>query len=81
MGIAVALTFGAAIIVLMEILDSSFIKIEDLESFTGLKVLGTIPRMELPYESGLKRKIPYIIGAGISFMLVVLILFLRSKGG
>jgi len=81
MGIIIGLTFGAGIIVLMEILDSSFNKIEDIEGFIGLKVLGTIPRMELPYDSRIKRKIPYIIGAGISFMLVALILFLRSKGG
>ncbi|UCC81039.1 MAG: hypothetical protein JSW64_06690 [Candidatus Zixiibacteriota bacterium] len=80
MGIVIGLIIGGGTIILLEILDSSFRKVEDVEGFTGLRVLGTIPRMNLPYGSGIKRKIPYIIGAGLSFMLVILILFLRSKG-
>jgi uncharacterized protein involved in exopolysaccharide biosynthesis len=79
MGIIVGLTFGAGIIILFEILDSSFKKIEDIEGFTGMKVLGTIPRLDLPFGSRIKGKVPYIIGASISFVLVVWILFLRSK--
>lgn len=80
MGIVIGLILGGSTIILLEILDSSFGKVEEIEGFTGLRVLGTIPRMNLPYGSGMKRKIPYIIGAGISFMLVILIIFLRSKG-
>lgn len=80
MGIVIGFIFGAGIIVLIELFDNSFRKVEEVENFTGLRVLGTIPRMNLPYGSGIKRKIPYIIGAGVSFMLVMLILFLRSKG-
>lgn len=79
MGIIVGLTFGAGIIILFEILDSSFKKIEDIEGYTGMKVLGTIPRLQLPFGSRIKGKVPYIIGASISFVLVVWILFLRSK--
>ena len=80
MGIVIGIIFGAGIIVLLEIFDNSFRKVEDVEGFTGLRVLGTIPRMNLPYGSGIRKKIPYIIGAGVTFMLVILILFLRSKG-
>lgn len=80
MGIIAGLTFGAGIVIILEILDNSFKKIEEVESFSGLKVLGTIPRLDLPFGSGIKRKIPYIIGAGVSFMLVVWIIFLRTRG-
>jgi succinoglycan biosynthesis transport protein ExoP len=80
LGLAIGLVFGVSIVILIEILDGSFKKLEDFERYTGVKVLGTIPRMNLPYGSGFKSKIPYIIGAGVSFMLVALILFLRSKG-
>jgi succinoglycan biosynthesis transport protein ExoP len=80
MGLAIGLVFGTGIIILIEILDNSFKKLDELESYTGLKILGTIPRINLPYGSRMKGKIPYIIGAGVSFMLVILILFLRSKG-
>jgi uncharacterized protein involved in exopolysaccharide biosynthesis len=80
MGIALGLVLGASIIILLEILDNSFRKVEDLEQAMGVRVLGTIPRIRLPYSTGIKRKIPYIIGVSVSFMLVIWILFLRWKG-
>ena len=80
MGIMIGLVLGAVVVVLLEILDNSFKKLDDFEDFTGLTVLGTIPKMNLPYGSNIKKKMPYIVGAGVSFMLVILILFLRSKG-
>jgi succinoglycan biosynthesis transport protein ExoP len=54
MGLAIGLVFGTGIIILIEILDNSFKKLDELESYTGLKILGTIPRINLPYGSRMK---------------------------
>jgi len=53
--------------------------VEDVEKYLGIRVMGTIPRMTLPFGSNLKRKIPIFVGAGISFLLVILIIFLKFK--
>lgn len=79
MGIILGLALGGGALLTVEVLDNSFRKVEDVENYLGVKVIGTIPRMDLPYGSNLKRKVPIFVGAGISFILVVLILFLKFK--
>ncbi len=79
MGIILGLALGGGALLTVEVLDNSFRKVEDVEKYLGIKVMGTIPRMELPFGSDLKRKIPIFVGAGISFLLVILIIFLKFK--
>ncbi len=79
MGVILGLALGGGALLTVEVLDNSFRKVEDVEKYLGVKVIGTIPRMELPYGSNLKRKIPILVGAGISFLLVILIIFLEFK--
>ncbi len=80
MGLVLGLVLGGGVIIILEILDSSFKKVEELEAFLSVKVLGTIPKMNLPYGQSIGRKVPYIIGVGISFALVIWIIVLRTQG-
>ncbi len=81
MGLMLGFALGAGAILLVEILDNSFKKVEEVENFLGVKVIGTIPFMALPFGSNMKKRVPVFVGAGISFMLVLLILFLNYKLG
>jgi polysaccharide biosynthesis transport protein len=76
-GLGIALGFGAIMIV--ELLDNSFKKVEDISEYLHLPVLGTIPRMDLPFSSLAKKRIPIAIGVSLSFLLVILIIFLNFK--
>lgn len=79
MGIILGLALGGGALLTVEVLDNSFKNVEGVEKYLGIKVIGTIPRMELPFGSNLKRKVPIFVGAGISFLLVIWILFLQFK--
>lgn len=79
MGIILGLALGGGALLMVEVLDNSFKQVDDVEKYLGIKVLGTIPRMDLPFGSNLKRKVPIFVGAGISFLLVIIIIFLEFK--
>jgi polysaccharide biosynthesis transport protein len=79
MGIGLGLTIGLGAIMLVELLDNSFKKVEDVNEYLHLSVLGTIPRMDLPFSSLAKKRVPIAIGVSISFLLVILIIFLNFK--
>lgn len=81
MGILLGFALGGASILIIEILDNSFRKVEDVEKYLGIKVIGTVPRLELPFTSSLKKRIPVIVGLGVSFLLIILIIFLNFKMG
>lgn len=81
MGLMLGFALGAGAILLVEILDNSFKRVEEAESFLGVKVIGTIPHMALPFGSKMKKRVPVFVGAGISLMLVLLILFLNYRFG
>jgi polysaccharide biosynthesis transport protein len=46
MGFMLSLVLGGATVLLVEILDNSFKRVEDIEAMLGLKVLATIPKIE-----------------------------------
>jgi uncharacterized protein involved in exopolysaccharide biosynthesis len=79
MGLALGLALGFGAIMTVELLDDSFKKVEDVTEFLGLPVIGTIPRMELPFGNSSKKRIPLIIGIAISFLLIIIIIFLHLK--
>ena len=79
MGLGLAITIGLGAILLVELLDNSFKKVEDVHEYLHLSVLGTIPRMDLPFSSLAKKRIPIAIGVSLSFLLVILIIFLNFK--
>ena len=81
MGLILGFALGFGSILVVEVLDNSFKKVEDVERFLGIKVIGTVPRMELPFASAFKKRIPLIVGAGVSFLLILLIIFLKFKVG
>ncbi len=81
MGRILGFALGAGTILVMEILDNSFRKVEEVEKYLGVKVLGTIPRITLPFGSNVRKRLPVIVGAGVSFLLIVLIIFLNYKMG
>jgi capsular polysaccharide biosynthesis protein len=45
-GIALGLTVGLGSVIMAEILDHSFRKVEEVEEYLKIKVVGTIPRIE-----------------------------------
>ncbi|MEE9554446.1 MAG: Wzz/FepE/Etk N-terminal domain-containing protein [candidate division Zixibacteria bacterium] len=81
MGLILGLVLGVGAILLIEMLDNSFKKVEEVEQFLGVNVIGTIPHIDLPFGSSMKKRIPAMVGAGISFLLILLILFLNFKLG
>jgi len=46
MGFMLGLVLGGATVLLVEILDNSFKRVDDIEAVVGLKVLATIPKIE-----------------------------------
>ena len=46
MGFTLGLIFAVGLVILTEILDKSYKKIEDIEDDLGLKVIATIPKIE-----------------------------------
>jgi uncharacterized protein involved in exopolysaccharide biosynthesis len=79
MGVALGLMIGFGAVMLIELLDNSFKKVEDVTEYLKLPVIGTIPKMEIPFSDAGKRKVPIAIGVGVSFILVLLIIFLNFK--
>jgi uncharacterized protein involved in exopolysaccharide biosynthesis len=79
MGLILGFALGAGSILIVEIFDDSFKKVEDVEKALGLTVIGTVPHIDFPFNSKIRKKVPVIVGAGISFLLILLILFLNFK--
>jgi succinoglycan biosynthesis transport protein ExoP len=79
MGLALGMALGFGAIVIVELLDASFKKVEDVTEYLKLPVVGTIPRMDLPFKGSSKKRLPVIVGAVISFLLMVFIVFLKYK--
>ena len=46
LGCILGLALGGGSVILAEFFDHSFRKVEEVEEYLGLKVLGTIPRIE-----------------------------------
>jgi len=44
MGLAIGMVLGAGVVLMFELMDSSLKKVEDVEEFTGLRVLGIAPK-------------------------------------
>ncbi len=81
MGLMLGLAIGGSIIMLMALLDDSFKKVEDIESYLGLPVLATIPRLATPYEIKNKERGLIYVGTAISLVLIAAIIFMKFKNG
>ena len=81
MGVMLGAALGAAIIMIMTILDDSFKKVEEVESYLDLPVLATIPRMSTPYAIKNKEKGLIYVGTAISVILIAAIIFMKFKNG
>ena len=78
-GIILGLALGLGALMIVELLDNSFKKVEDVTEYLNLAVIGTIPRMDLPFSSIGKKRASMFIGIGISCLLVLLIIYLNFK--
>jgi uncharacterized protein involved in exopolysaccharide biosynthesis len=81
LGFILGIVIGSGAILLIEILDNSYKKVEDVEESLNIKVLGTIPRMDLPFTSTFKTNIPVIAGAVIIFLLSGAIVYFKFFRG
>jgi succinoglycan biosynthesis transport protein ExoP len=79
MGLILGMALGFGAIIIVELLDDSFKKVEDVTEYLKLPVVGTIPRMDLPFGGRSRKRLPVILGAVISLLLVVFIVFLKYK--
>lgn len=79
MGIALGLMIGFGAVMLVELLDNSFKRVEDVSEALKLQVIGTIPRMDLPFANTNRKRVPIAIGVSLSFILVLVIIFLNFK--
>jgi uncharacterized protein involved in exopolysaccharide biosynthesis len=81
LGLVLGIALGAAVIVLMEMMDDSFKTVEQVQESLKLQVLATIPRVSTPYA--LKRKDRGFIYAGVTIcvLLAAAILIMRIKNG
>ncbi len=73
---------GFGLVFLSEYMDHSFKRVEDVESFLGVSVLGTIPWMEIPHRLKQKEK---LIGLKVLVILVLFFIlcyltFLKGRG-
>jgi len=78
-GIALGLMLGFGAVMLMEVLDNSFKRVEDVTTYLNLNVIGTIPKMEIPFADTTRKKVPLAIGVSVSFILVLLIIFFNFR--
>ena len=56
MGLLLGMAAGGGLVALMEYLDSSFYKIEDLEKFSGISVIASIPEIKAAKKKGKRTK-------------------------
>jgi len=77
MGLILGMLLGGGAVLFLEILNTSYNNVDDVEAYLNLKVLGTIPNMNLPFSSNFKKKLFVYIGVTICFILASVILYLR----
>lgn len=81
MGLILGVMIGVGAILMMEFLDDSFRKVEDVETYLKLPVLATIPYISTPYSSKKKGRGFIFIGILISLILIAAIIFMQFKKG
>jgi len=81
MGIMLGAALGGGIIMIMVLMDDSFKKVEDVESYLDLQVLVTIPRLATPYTVKNKERGLVYVGTAISLVLIAAIIFMKFKNG
>ena len=79
-GAILGLILGLGAILIVEILDNSFHKVEEVESYLGLKVIGTIPRMELPLSERGAGRVWIIVGTAVALILLGAVIYLERIG-
>jgi polysaccharide chain length determinant protein (PEP-CTERM system associated) len=75
-GIALGLAVGLGSVIMSEIMDHSFRKVEEVEEFLKIKVIGTIPRIASLEDVSSSSKVRFVTAAVVvvlSLTLVVLI--------
>jgi succinoglycan biosynthesis transport protein ExoP len=80
MAAALGLALGVGAVIMIEFMDNSFHKVEEIEAFLGLKVIGTFPRLELPYAPKPRGRIWVYMGTLISVALLVFVIYLSRQG-
>jgi len=55
-------------------------KVEEVESYLGLKVIGTIPRMELPLSERGAGRVWIIVGTAVALILLGAVIYLERIG-
>jgi len=81
MGLMLGLAMGGAIVMIMTLLDDSFKKVEEVESYLDLQVLATIPRLATPYAIKNKERGLIFVGTAISLVLIAAIIFMKFRNG
>ncbi|MCP4631306.1 MAG: hypothetical protein GY855_00150 [candidate division Zixibacteria bacterium] len=78
-GAVLGFALGLGAILLVEFLDNSFRKVEEVEAFLGLRVVGTIPRIELPFTQKSPGRAWVYTGTVISLLLLAFVIILSQQ--
>lgn len=81
LGLVLGIALGAAVIVIMEMMDDTYKTVEQVQESLKMQVLATIPRISTPYSLKKKDRGFIYAGAAICVLLVAAILIMRIKNG
>ncbi|MBD3170670.1 MAG: hypothetical protein GF307_14395 [candidate division Zixibacteria bacterium] len=78
-GAVLGFALGLGGILLVEFMDNSFHKVEEVESYLGLRVIGTIPRMETPFAYKGSGRVWVFAGTAVSLLLLAFVIFMSRQ--
>ncbi len=81
LGLVLGIALGAAVIVIMEMMDDSYKTVEQVQESLKLQVLATIPRISTPYAMKRKDRGFIYTGVAICVLLAAAILIMRIRNG
>ena len=79
LGCVVGAMLGFALVFLVEYLDHSLSTVEAVEQYLGLKVLGTIPRMDMGRRKGGKKARVAMLVVLCMLLAVLVAIFVRQR--
>ncbi len=78
LGAILGLGLGFGAVLSAEFLDNSFHKVEEVESYLGIRVIGTIPKMDIPFSQKGAGRIWVIFGMAITLLLIAAVVYLNQ---
>lgn len=81
LGLFIGVALGGGVIILLEMMDDSFKTVEQVSETLHMTVLATIPQVRTPYMKSSRDRGIVIVGAAISLVLLIAIIFMKFGNG